>query len=110
MDYIRFLCTMRALIILFLFLSNAVFSQIGTGEWRLHVPTRQAIDVATIDTFVYTAYESGIMEYNIHTNEKFMLNKVNILSDIQLSCVKSECFYLIAELWSYMTQVSSTTL
>ena len=89
-NYIRFLYIMRALVFLYLLFSNAVFSQIGTGEWRLHVPTRQAIDVATIDSFVYTAYESGIMEYNIHTNEKFMLNKVNILSDIQLSCLDSD--------------------
>jgi len=76
--------------LLFLFVIHGFSSQVGTGEWRLHVPTQQAIDVATIDSFVYTAYESGVMEYNIHTNEKFMLNKINFLSDIQLSCIDSD--------------------
>ena len=78
---------MRYFVFLFLFASHFVFSQVGTGEWRLHVPTMEAIDVAAKDSFVYTAYESGVMEYNIHTNEKVMLDKINYLSDIQVSCV-----------------------
>lgn len=78
---------MRYFVFLLLFASHFVFSQVGTGEWRLHVPTMEAIDVATKDSFVYTAYESGVMEYNIHTNEKVMLDKINYLSDIQISCL-----------------------
>ena len=78
---------MRYFVFLLLFASHFVFSQVGTGEWRLHVPTMEAIDVATKDSFVYTAYESGVMEYNIHTNEKVMLDKINFLSDIQVSCL-----------------------
>ena len=53
----------------------------------LHVSTMDAIDVASKDSFVYTAYESGVMEYNIHTSEKVMLDKINYLSDIQVSCI-----------------------
>ena len=68
-------------------MSHFVHSQVGTGEWRLHVSTMEAIDVASKDSFVYTAYESGVMEYNIHTSEKVMLDKINYLSDIQVSCI-----------------------
>ena len=78
---------MRYFVFLFLFVSHFVHSQVGTGEWRLHVSTMEAIDVASKDSFVYTAYESGVMEYNIHTSEKVMLDKINYLSDIQVSCI-----------------------
>ena len=78
---------MKYFVFLFLFASHFVHSQVGTGEWRLHVSTMEAIDVASKDSFVYTAYESGVMEYNIHTSEKVMLDKINYLSDIQVSCI-----------------------
>lgn len=57
-------------------------AQIGTGEWRLHVPARKAIDVAAGNGIVYTAFESGILEYNVTDDEKRLWTDVNGLSDI----------------------------
>jgi len=71
----------------FLCVSFGLFSQVETGSWRLHTATMRALDIAQDDEFVYTAYENGLMKYHLATNEKTLLNKMNGLSDILLSCI-----------------------
>ena len=74
-------------LVLFLFLSFNSFGQIGTGQWRLHVPARKAIDVVAGNNMIYTAFENGLMEYDTDSKEVSVLNDVNGLSDINLTCL-----------------------
>jgi len=71
----------------FLCVSFGLFSQVETGSWRLHTATMRALDIAQDDEFVYTAYENGLMKYHLESKEKALLNKMNGLSDILLSCI-----------------------
>ena len=73
--------------ILFLMLSYTATGQIGTGQWRLHVPARKAIDIVAGNGLVYTAFENGLLEYDPNANETSTLNAVNGLSDINLTCL-----------------------
>lgn len=81
--------SMKWLYLLFGFLSVSfgLFSQVETGSWRLHTATMRALDIAQDDEFVYTAYENGLMKYHLESKEKALLNKMNGLSDILLSCI-----------------------
>ena len=74
-------------LILFLMLSFTATGQIGTGQWRLHVPARKAIDIVAGNGLVYTAFENGLLEYDPIANETSTLNAVNGLSDINLTCL-----------------------
>jgi hypothetical protein len=71
----------------FLWVSFGLFAQVETGSWRLHTATMRALDIAQDDEFVYTAYENGLMKYHLASKEKTLLNKMNGLSDILLSCI-----------------------
>lgn len=75
---------------LFLVLSFNVSGQIGTGQWRLHVPARAAFDVVPQDGLIYAAFENGLLEYDIEAGETSILNAVNGLSDINLTCLASD--------------------
>ncbi len=70
--------------LLFCFLS---FGQIGMGQWRLHVPARKAIDVASGNGIIYTAFVSGVLEYDVAENETSLWTDVNGLSDITISSI-----------------------
>ena len=62
-------------------------AQIGTGQWRLHVPNKIAIDVVVGNNSVYTAFGEGLMEYDISTSETSLWTDVNYLSDVSLTCL-----------------------
>ena len=74
------------LLIVFLLLSLGVNAQIGTGQWRLHIPAK-AIDVVVTDETVWTAYEKGVGEYDKASGEISIWDAVNDLSDISVSCL-----------------------
>jgi hypothetical protein len=74
---------MRSLIVLFI--SFQAFCQVGTGEWRLHVPANKAIDVAAGNGISYAAFENGLVEYDIDAKEVSVWTDVNGLSDINLT-------------------------
>jgi hypothetical protein len=78
---------MRLLILLFFssFFTLVLQAQIGTGTWRLHVATGRAIDVASSDTYIYTAYENGLMRYDFTSKEKRLYTAINGISDIEIS-------------------------
>ena len=78
---------MRLLLISFVLFSTHIFAQIGTGQWRLHVPARQGIDVAAVDGKIYTAFRNGVSEYDITSKEVTLWDAVNGLSDITVSCL-----------------------
>jgi len=75
------------LFISFLLFSFGLSAQVGTGQWRLHVPSSKAIDVVALNDRVYTAYENGLSEYDLSSNELSIWDAVNSLSDISLSCL-----------------------
>lgn len=74
------------LLIVFLSLAFSASSQIGTGQWRLHVPAK-AVDIIALDESVFTAYEKGISEYDKASHEVTFWDAVNSLSDITISCL-----------------------
>lgn len=78
----------RLTLIFFLF-SRILFAQVGTGEWRLHVPNRTCVDVAFGNGMIYSAYEMGLVEYDPAAEELSLMTSVNSLSDIGISAL---CF------------------
>ncbi len=42
--------------IVFSFLTVAFTAQVGTGQWRLHVPNKKCIDVVANDNSVFAAF------------------------------------------------------
>ncbi len=83
--YSYILVNMR-LLIAFTFLSFAASAQIGTGQWRLHIPER-AIDVTHLSGSAYVAYEKGVGVYDESSNEFSIWDDVTGLSDITVSCI-----------------------
>lgn len=66
------------------------FSQIGTGQWRMHIAASQAIDVATGNGLVMSALKTGVLEYDIASSETKIFNNLNGLSDITLTTIGYE--------------------
>ena len=69
------------------FASNLISAQIGTGTWRFHSATSKAIAIAASESTVFTAFENGLFEYDISSNEKKLWTAINGLSDIEISCL-----------------------
>jgi hypothetical protein len=70
-----------------LLISSSLFSQVGTGEWRLHVPAKKSIDVVVGNNMIYAAFLNGVLEYDLSNSEKSLWTNVNGLSDINISCL-----------------------
>ena len=89
MQLIRCILQTKKMKFLFaLLLTFNLGAQIGTGEWRLHVPNKSGIDVVVGENVVYTAFGSGLMEYDIATSDISLWTDVNSLSDISLTCLE----------------------
>jgi hypothetical protein len=80
---------MYRLLVLFIFSGSFVQAQMGTGQWRLHVPNQQCVDVVYGDGSIFSAYEMGLVEFDLSAHELSSVTSVNGLSDIQIS---SLCF------------------
>lgn len=80
---------MRFFLILVISLLSASNSsaQIGTFQWRLHVPANNALDVLALPDRVYAALENGVVEYDLTSAEISMWDITNGLSDNQISCL-----------------------
>lgn len=74
-------------LLIFTFLTFQAFGQVGTGEWRLHVPANKAIDVTAGNGLAYAAFETGLVEYDIEAKEVSVWTDVNGLSDINLTAL-----------------------
>ena len=75
------------LLISFLILSFGLSAQVGTGQWRLHVPSNKAIGVVAQSDRVFAAYDNGVAEYEYSSGELSIWDAVNSLSDISISCI-----------------------
>ena len=83
---------MKLIFLFLLFLASLSFGQVGTGQWRLHIPNRNCIDVVESNNIIFAAYENGILEYDIAASETSVWDNVNSLSDIKIACL-SKCTY-----------------
>ncbi len=81
---------MRKLILtLFLFLCfNPVFSQIGIGQWRDHLPYKSGVSVAEAGSKIYCATPYSLFYYERADNSLEKLSKVNGLSDVGISKIR----------------------
>ena len=73
----------------FIFILSIHFSsvsQIGTGEWRMHIANK-SIDIAAGNGVVFAALETGLLEYDIAANESSLWTNINALSDINITCI-----------------------
>ncbi len=77
---------MRLLLIFILF-SASLSAQVGTGQWRFHIPTSEAVDVVALNDRVFVAYHNGLGEYDFSSKEISIWNAINSLSDITISCL-----------------------
>lgn len=76
-------------IILFLslFITHLSFSQIGMGEWRLHIPSNDAVNVEDGGNSIHVSYNNALLSYDIESGEITRRDKVNYLSEIELSTI-----------------------
>jgi len=70
-----------------LVLSFLTFSQIGTGEWRFHSSTSEAIDVVASEKQIFTAYKNGLSVLELSDKSHLLYNALNKLSDIEITCL-----------------------
>jgi hypothetical protein len=68
-------------------LTSNLVAQLGMGQWRLHVANRKAVDVVAGNNLVFTAFQDGLLEYDIAHSESNMWTAVNGLSDLSLTCL-----------------------
>lgn len=61
---------------------NFVLSQVGMGEWRMHISPNKAIDVAHGDGAVYAILSRGLLEYDLTAGEQTLRTAANYLSDV----------------------------
>jgi hypothetical protein len=66
------------------------YAQIGMGEWRMHHPITKAIDLAVGNDVVLAALSSGVIEYDESAGENKVYNRLNGLSDINVTCIVFE--------------------
>ena len=65
------------------------FAQDGVsiGNWRTHLPYQKVIDVEPIGHKIYAATPFELFYYDTQDNSIHILNKINGLSDIGISCI-----------------------
>jgi ligand-binding sensor domain-containing protein len=78
---------MRILLLSVLLFSFTAIAQVGTGEWRLHIPAKRALDVVKTSGKVFTAFTNGVSEYDESATELTTWDVVTGLSDITVSCL-----------------------
>lgn len=88
--YTKIFFMRNALLLAFVVVSFSTFSQLGMGQWRMHVAASQAIDVAYGGGLAMAALGTGVIEYDEAANESKIYNDQNGLSDIRVSCIAYE--------------------
>jgi len=78
---------MKSIVVLFVFMCGIIRAQIGMGEWRFHVFTFKAIDIAANDQFIFTAYENGLSILNLSDETHELYTSLNGLSDVEITCI-----------------------
>ena len=70
-------------------ISFSAFAQDGVsiGNWRTHLPYQKVIDVEPVGHKIYAATPFELFYYDTQDNSINILNKINGLSDIGISCI-----------------------
>lgn len=71
-------------IILFSVIASA---QIGTGQWRMHVPPSKGLSVVANSTTVFCGLQNGLLSYDLESSEVTVRDRVSDLSDINVSAI-----------------------
>lgn len=85
--FVSILQSIKMRLLIIIFLAFNLSAQIGTGQWRLHIPAYYAKDIVANGNKIYTAYGNGISEYDKSTSELTTWDAVTGLSDISISCL-----------------------
>ena len=77
------------LVIAIWFISTLAIAQNGVsiGNWRTHLPYQKVIGVEPIGNKIYAATQYELFYYDTQDNSINILNKINGLSDIGISCI-----------------------
>ena len=74
-------------ILFFIVIIGNARTQIGTGEWRFHSSTSEAIDVVATEKNIFTAYKNGLSVLQLSDKTHTLYNALNKLSDIEITCL-----------------------
>ena len=80
----------RIITLLLVLLSGYSYTQIGMGQWRLHIPATKATDVVECNKKIYTAYSNGLSEYDLDAQEISVWDVITGLSDITISSIGTD--------------------
>jgi hypothetical protein len=62
-------------------------TQVGMGEWRMHISPNSAIDVVEGKDAVYAIMENGLLEHDLEAGEQTIWTVANYLSDVSPSAI-----------------------
>lgn len=65
----------------------AGLTQVGMGEWRMHISPNSAIDLVEGKDAVYAILENGMLEYDLEQSEQTIWTVANYLSDVSPSAI-----------------------
>jgi len=68
-------------------LFQAIGQNIGVGEWQIHLPYRNTIEVKEAGSRMYCATENAVFYYDTEDNSVNRLSKVTGLSDVGVSAI-----------------------
>lgn len=78
----------KAIWLFFVFISLCTQAQqIGTGQWRIHIPLNNTVGIAETPRYVYTWAGYGFYRYDKETNASERLSKIQGFSDIAVSYI-----------------------
>lgn len=63
------------------------YTQLGMGEWRMHISPNNAIGVVKANNAIYAALPGGVLEYDLTAGEKTTMTAANFLSDVNISAI-----------------------
>lgn len=63
------------------------FTQVGMGNWRMHISPNSAIDVVEGKDAIYTIMKNGMLEYDLEEGEQTVWTGANYLSDVSPSAL-----------------------
>lgn len=76
--------------ILTVFVASLSLTQVGIGEWRMHISPFAGNQVVTANNAAYLALENGILEYDYEFSEQTVWTAANYLSDVNVSSIGYE--------------------
>ena len=82
-------CRLFTLLIILLLIPSFTFAQDGVsiGNWRTHLPYQKVIGVEPMGNKIYAATQYELFYYDTEDNSIHIINKINGLSDIGISCI-----------------------